>query len=120
MSKHTPGPLHVCAAAFNDASICDKHGNVLGGAYAADDGSRPSGEIDANAQLWAAAPALVEALTGFLDYFDPHGGVSDVPLGPFERARTALALLDTEPTVEEEPTLLGLSPDIVPLDDDPP
>jgi len=31
-------------------------------------------------------------LLDFLDYFDPKGGISDVPLGPFERAQEALVL----------------------------
>jgi len=29
-------------------------------------------------------------LHDFLDYFNPKGGVSDVPLGPFERAQEDL------------------------------
>jgi len=31
-----------------------------------------------------------KALEDFLDYFDPKGGISDVPLGPFERAKELL------------------------------
>ena len=34
---------------------------------------------------------LVYAVCDFLSYFDPRGGISDVPLGPFERARETLA-----------------------------
>jgi hypothetical protein len=37
-----------------------------------------------------------QALRGFLDYYDPHGGVSAVPLGPFQRAREALGDPDHE------------------------
>jgi len=35
----------------------------------------------------------------FMSYFDPKGGVSDVPLGPFERAKEALA--ETQSTKQE-------------------
>jgi hypothetical protein len=33
---------------------------------------------------------MVERLEDFMDYFDPRGGVSDVPRGPFDRAREFL------------------------------
>lgn len=36
---------------------------------------------------------LKEAVEDFMSYFDPQGGVSQVPLGPFERAKEALSLL---------------------------
>ena len=33
---------------------------------------------------------LETRLQDFMAYFDPKGGISDVPLGPFERAKQAL------------------------------
>lgn len=36
--------------------------------------------------LWEARARLRD----FMDYFAPRGGISDVPLGPFERARECL------------------------------
>ena len=46
--------------------------------------------------------AVVEAARGMMDYFEPRGGVSDVPLGPFERIQEALAALD-----EDDPSEIG-------------
>jgi hypothetical protein len=40
--------------------------------------------------LEAENEELCKRLRDFLDYFNPKGGVSDVPLGPFERAQEAL------------------------------
>jgi len=41
--------------------------------------------------------ALLEnTIMDFMSYYDPKGGVSQVPLGPFERANQALALLKSE------------------------
>ena len=39
---------------------------------------------------------LVERLEDFLSYFNPKGGVSEVPLGPFERAREVLNISKSE------------------------
>jgi len=35
-------------------------------------------------------------LKDFLDYFEPRGGISDVPLGPFERAQVALGIKENQ------------------------
>lgn len=46
------------------------------------------------AELRAERDALAGVLRGFLSYFDPEGGISEVPLGPFDAAREALAMID--------------------------
>jgi len=47
-------------------------------------------------KLLADNKRLMERIQDFLDYFDPKGGVSDVPLGPFERAKELLQALTKE------------------------
>ena len=44
------------------------------------------------AALEAENARLRDGLRDFLDYFEPRGGVSDVPLGPFERAQELLSV----------------------------
>ena len=39
---------------------------------------------------------LQQTVKDFMSYFDPQGGVSDVPLGPFERAK------EDHPWLEDE------------------
>lgn len=42
-------------------------------------------------KLEADVEQLLKSIDDFLSYFDPRGGVSDVPLGPFERAKEMLS-----------------------------
>ena len=41
-------------------------------------------------KLQAENKRLRECIDDFLDYFNPKGGISDVPLGPFERTKETL------------------------------
>ena len=41
-----------------------------------------------------AIEMLEKTIDDFMSYFEPRGGISEVPLGPFERAKKTLALLE--------------------------
>ena len=45
-----------------------------------------------------AIELLEKTIDDFMSYFEPRGGISEVPLGPFERAKETLALLKPCPT----------------------
>lgn len=65
MSKHTPGPWHrnVPPAEKYSTIYCGESGNIQHIAHLASKGEKTTAEMEANCNLIAAAPELLESLT---------------------------------------------------------
>ena len=96
-TKHTPGPWTVSAGRtietpsgqFYLTYNMDKHGNPLFRSFV---------ELDSNAALIAAAPAMYEALCGLLEYYGAYNPVTDKRIEPYIReAKAALAQAEDKP-----------------------
>jgi len=90
MNKHTPGPWLVTGGTFvyalNDYGTNSFWANIYAGSQGGyKSAATPSEEIEANANLIAAAPDLLEALSKMLDHFE-----GQIPLELFELAESAI------------------------------
>jgi hypothetical protein len=69
--QHTPGPWHFGTS--SDSSFYKRNIAGADGYHVALTSSRDVSEVDANAQLIAAAPELLAALEEVLAYCSEHG-----------------------------------------------
>ena len=87
--KHTPGPWVV----LNAGATVSRYGYADSAETIADVRHKPDGESAANAALIAAAPELLEALRGMIDYAASEIGIEpeEAVGGHFKAARAAIA-----------------------------
>jgi len=87
MSKHTPGPWRAEMNGFCRMAVIDKKYRYL--TYKAGSDRMSDEELEANANLIAAAPDLLEALKRmFSTIEDSH--IPGAPGSPIEMARAAI------------------------------
>lgn len=94
MSEHTPGPWHldVLAHTITDTGNYDNRWIVRGNNHERiADMFEEGDEADANANLIAAAPEMLEALKVFMDYNDQGGPLSFNTDAMWAQARAAIA-----------------------------